>query len=133
MNTRRTTLLIAIILAVGTGWLTLTYLSGLKPANNAQRAVLIATQEIPARARITAEMVTKQMRPAQGVDPDAIADPSLAVGALALITIPNGGQITSSKVGTNVAAALPVRRAGDARGKHSGGSRQRRGRLGTAR
>ncbi len=49
------------------------------------------------------------MRPAQGVDPDAIADPSQAVGALALITIPNGGQITSSKVGTNVAAALPVR------------------------
>ncbi|HEX3458279.1 MAG TPA: Flp pilus assembly protein CpaB [Candidatus Baltobacteraceae bacterium] len=109
MNTRRTTLLIAIILAVGTGWLTLTYLSALKPANNAQRAVLVATQEIPARARITAEMVSKQMRPAQGVEPDAIADPSQAVGALALITIPNGGQITSSKVGTNVAAALPVR------------------------
>ncbi len=109
MNTRRTTLLIAIILAVGTGWLTLTYLSALKPANNTQRAVLVATQEIPARARITAEMVSKQMRPAQGVDPDAIADPSQAIGALALITIPNGGQITSSKVGTNVAAALPVR------------------------
>lgn len=109
MNTRRTTLLIAIILAVGTGWLTLTYLSALKPANNSQRAVLVATQEIPARARITAEMISKQMRPAQGVDPDAIADPSQAVGALALITIPNGGQITSSKVGTNVAAALPVR------------------------
>jgi len=109
VNTRRTTLLIAIILAVGTGWLTLTYLSALKPANNTQRAVLVATQEIPARARITAEMVSKQMRPAQGVDPDAIADPSQAIGALALITIPNGGQITSSKVGTNVAAALPVR------------------------
>jgi len=109
VNTRRTTLLIAIILAVGTGWLTLTYLSALKPANNAQRPVLVATQEIPARARITADMIGKQMRPAQGVDPDAIADPSQAVGSLALITIPNGGQITSSKVGTNVAAALPVR------------------------
>ena len=109
MNTRRTTLLIAIILAVGTGWLTLTYLSALKPANNAQRAVLVATQEIPARSRITAEMVAKQMRPAQGVEPDAMADPAQAVGSLALITIPNGGQITSSKIGTNVAAALPVR------------------------
>jgi len=109
VNTRRTTLLISIILAVGTGWLTLTYLSALKPANNSQRAVLVATQEIPARARITAEMVSKQMRPSQGVDPDAIADPAQAVGSLALITIPNGGQVTSSKIGTNVAIALPVR------------------------
>ncbi len=109
MNTRRTTLLIAIILAVGTGWLTLTYLSALKPANNAQRAVLVATQEIPARSRITAEMVAKQMRPAQGVEPDAVAEPAQAVGSLALITIPNGGQITASKIGTNVAQALPVR------------------------
>ena len=109
MNTRRTTLLIAIILAVGTGWLTLTYLSALKPANNAQRAVLVATQEIPARSRITAEMVSKQMRPAQGVEPDAVAEPAQAVGSLALITIPTGGQITSSKIGTNVAQALPVR------------------------
>jgi len=109
VNTRRTTLLIAIILAVGTGWLTLTYLSALKPASNAQRAVLVATQEIPARARITAEMVAKQTRPAQGVDPDAVSEPSQAVGSLALITIPAGSQITSSKIGTNVAQALPVR------------------------
>src|SRR5581483_372397 len=68
-----------------------------------------ATQEIPARGRITAAMVSKETRPAQGIEPDAIADPSQAVGSLALITIPAGGQITSSKVGTNVAQALPVR------------------------
>ncbi len=109
MNTRRTTLLIAIVLAVGTGWLTLTYLSGLKPANSAQRAVVVATQEIPARSRITGAMLSKQTRPSTGVDPDAIADPAQAVGSLALITIPAGGQITSSKIGTNVAFALPVR------------------------
>ena len=109
MNTRRTTLLIAIILAVGTGWLTLTYLSALRPANNAQRAVLVATQEIPARSRISAAMVSKQTRPSTGVDPDAIAEPAQAIGSLALITIPAGGQITSSKIGTNVAMALPVR------------------------
>lgn len=109
MNTRRTTLLIAIILAVGTGWLTLTYLSSLRPASNAERAVVVATQEIPARSRITAAMVSKQTRPSSGVDPDAVADPAQAVGSLALITIPAGGQITSSKIGTNVAFALPVR------------------------
>ena len=109
MNIRRTTLLIAIVLAVGTGWLTLTYLSSLRPPQNEQRAVLIATQEIPARSRITAAMFTKEQRPANAVQPDAIADPTQAVGSLALITIPNGSQLTASAIGTNVASALPVR------------------------
>lgn len=109
MNTRRTTLLIAIVLAVGTGWLTLTYLSSLRPPSNEQRAVLIATQEIPARSRITAAMFTKETRPVQAMQPDAIADPSQAVGSLTLITIPTGSQLTASAIGTNVASALPVR------------------------
>ena len=109
MNVRRTTLLIAIVLAVGTGWLTLTYLSALRPQANEQRAVLIASQEIPARERITATMFTKEMRPAQALQPDAIADPTQAVGSLALITIPSGSQLTASAIGTNVAFALPVR------------------------
>ena len=52
MNVRRTTLLIAIVLAVGTGWLTLTYLSSLRPAQSQQRQVLVATQDIPARTQI---------------------------------------------------------------------------------
>jgi pilus assembly protein CpaB len=109
VNIRRTTLLIAIVLAVGTGWLTLTYLSSLKPPSNEERAVLIASQEIPARASITAAMFTKEMRPAQALQPDALADPNAAVGSLALITIPAGSQLTASEIGTNVAFALPVR------------------------
>ncbi len=109
MNIRRTTLLIAIVLAVGTGWLTLTYLSSLRPPSSEQRPVLIATQEIPARGRITAAMFTKETRPVQAMQPDAISDPSQAVGSLALITIPVGSQLTASAIGTNVASALPVR------------------------
>jgi pilus assembly protein CpaB len=109
MNTRRTTLLIAIILAIGTGWLTLTYLSSLRPPPNQLRAVLVATQEIPARVHIAATMFQSEMRPAQSLEPDAISNPNQAVGALTLVTIPVGGQITLSKVGTNVALALPVR------------------------
>jgi pilus assembly protein CpaB len=109
VNIRRTTLLIAIVLAVGTGWLTLTYLSALKPPANEERAVLISAQEIPARARITPAMFTKEMRPAQSLEPDALADANQAVGSLALITIPSGSQLTASKIGTNVAFALPVR------------------------
>jgi pilus assembly protein CpaB len=109
MNVRRTTLLIAIVLAVGTGWLTLTYLSSLRPAQSQQRQVLVATQDIPARTQITAAMVRTETRSENTLEPDALADPSRAVGSLALITIPSGSQLTASKIGTNVAFALPVR------------------------
>lgn len=109
MNVRRTTLLIAIVLAVGTGWLTLTYLSSLRPAQNQPRQVLVATQDIPARTQITPAMFHSETRSASTLEPDAIADPARAVGSLALITIPAGSQLTASQIGTNVAFALPVR------------------------
>lgn len=109
MNIRRTTFLIAMILAVGTGWLTLTYLSSLHPGSSAERPVLITTQEIPARVKIADTMFTKEMRPSNTVQPDAIAEPNQAVGSLALITIPLGSELTASAIGTNVALALPVR------------------------
>ena len=109
MNTRRTTLLVAIILAVGTGWLTLTYLSSLRPPQSEQRAVLITTQEIAARDRITEAMFRTEMRPANTLEPNALASSNQAVGQLALITIPTGSQLTASEVGTAFAFALPVR------------------------
>ena len=111
MNVRRTTLLIAIVIAVGTGWITLTYLSALKPPSTEQRPVLIAAQEIPARERITSVMFVREMRPAPALEPDAIGNPNQAIGSLALITIPAGSQLTASQIGTNVASALPVRLA----------------------
>ena len=112
MNTRRTTLLIAVLLALGTGWLTLNYLSGLRTASQAAgqpRPVLVATQDIPARGTISASMVQVVQRPGSVVEPDALADPSKAVGTVALITIPNGSSITASKIGGTNNAALPVR------------------------
>lgn len=112
MNVRRTTLLIAVLLAVGTGWLTLNYLSSLKSqsvAAGAPRDVFIASADITARAPITAAMITKVSRPGTTVDPDAITDPKEIVGSLALITIPAGATITSSKIGKPANAALPVR------------------------
>jgi pilus assembly protein CpaB len=109
MNVRRTTLLIAIVLAVGTGWLTLSYLSSLRPAPNEQRRVLVATQDIPARVTITSAMYHLETRDSKTSQPDAISDPSRADGTLSLITIPAGSQITASDVGTNAESALPVR------------------------
>jgi len=109
MNIRRTTFLVAAILAVATGWLTLTYLSSLRPPSTQQRAVIVSTQEIAARERITDAMVAKQTRSTDSIQPDALSDPSQAVGSLALVTIPAGSQLTASTVGNNVAFALPVR------------------------
>jgi pilus assembly protein CpaB len=109
MNVRRTTLLVAIVLAVGTGWLTLTYLSSLKPAENAPRQVLITTQEIPAREHITSTMFSVQTRPSESLQPDTLSNPNQAVGSLALITIPVGSQLTASQIGINAPSALPVR------------------------
>lgn len=109
MNVRRTTLLIAIVLAVGTGLLTLVYLNSLRPQQSAPRQVLITSQDIPARMRITAAMVHVETRPASALQPDAISNPDQAVGSLALITIPAGSQLTNSAIGANVPSALPVR------------------------
>lgn len=112
MNIRRTTLLIAVLLAVGTGWLTLNYLSGVQSqsaASSQTREIIVAASEIPARAPITLAMLSRQSRPVSGIEPDAVTDPKQIVGSLALITIPAGSAITASKVGRPANAALPVR------------------------
>lgn len=112
MNGRRTTILVAVLLAIGTGWLTLNYLGQLQRQSQtagAPRPVVVAAVEIPARAPITRQMLSVVERPATAVDPDALTDERAIVGQLALITIPPGGTITSSKIGAPANAALPVR------------------------
>lgn len=112
MNTRRTTLIVAIVLAIGTGWLTLNYLSSLQRqtnANSAPRDVLIAAQDIPARVTITPQMLARVQRPTSAVDANALNDPRQAVGALTLITIPAGSSVTSAMIGHPTDVGLPVR------------------------
>jgi pilus assembly protein CpaB len=114
MNARRTTLLVALALAVITGWLTLTYLSNLQRQTNANTApvrVLVAAQEIPARVPITAAMLGTVPRPSNAVDPNAVTDPKQIIGALSLITIPAGAGITSAMVGHPSDVGLTVRLA----------------------
>jgi pilus assembly protein CpaB len=112
MNTRRTTLIVALVVAVLTGWLTLNYLSSIQRSsavNNQPTEILVAAQEIPARVPITAAMLAKATRPAAAVEPDALTDPTKVIGALSLITIPAGSTITLSKVGHPADVGLPVR------------------------
>ncbi|MHB8305422.1 MAG: hypothetical protein ACYDEU_05335, partial [Vulcanimicrobiaceae bacterium] len=83
MNTRRTTLLVAIILAIGTGWLTLNYISSVQHASVAGtqlKPTLVAAQQIPPRVRITAAMVKRALRPEAAIEPDALSQPQQAVG-----------------------------------------------------
>jgi pilus assembly protein CpaB len=112
MNTRRVTLLLAILLALGTGWLTLNYINGLKNstlANNTPRDVLVAAVDIPARTTITPNMLRATQLPTSAVERDALTAPGDASGQLSLITIPAGSQVTASKIGRPSDVGLPVR------------------------
>lgn len=112
MNTRRITLLIAVLLALVTGWLTLNYVRGVQESaavNTAPRSILVAATDIPARSTITPAMLARVTRPGSSVEPDAVGNAQTAVGALALITIPAGSTISASKIGRPSDAALPVR------------------------
>jgi pilus assembly protein CpaB len=114
MNTRRITLLLAILLAIGTGWLTLNYINSVRNAaleNNSPRQVVVAAIDIPARTTITPNMLRQTTLPASVVERDTIVNASAADGQLSLITIPAGSQITTSKVGRPEDVGLPVRLA----------------------
>lgn len=113
-NPRRTTLIVAGIVALAAGWLLLTYLSNLQKQANANSApvqVIVAAQEIPARVPITPAMLSRISRPSSAVDPNAVTDEKQIIGALSLITIPAGSSVTSSMIGHPNDVGLPVRLA----------------------
>lgn len=115
MNTRRITLIVAVLLAVGTGIITLRFLSSLNQQNQQQqqqvelKPIVIANRDIAARLKITPDMLTKTTRPANEVEPQALSDPKQAEGDIALITIPAGSTLTASKVGQPAEVGLTAR------------------------
>jgi len=112
LDRRSTTLIIAAILALGTGLLTFNYLTSIgrsRTAVVAPRPVLVAARDIPARVPITADMVTTVMRPGDAIDPDALNAPAMAVGKTAAVTMPTGSTITSSKILSAGAQTLDLR------------------------
>lgn len=115
MNARKITLVVAIVLAVGTGFLTLRYLSSLNAQAQARqqaaetRMIVVASRDIPVRTKITADMLTKTTRTASEVDPQALTDPKQAVGDTALVAMPQGATITSMKVGQPAEVGITVR------------------------
>jgi pilus assembly protein CpaB len=111
LDTRTIALSVAGVLALGTGVLTFNYLASVGHANApvAQRTVLVAAKAIPARATVTADMLTTAQRPSSAVDPDAFVVPASAVGAVAANDIPSGSQLTASKLLRAASAGFPAR------------------------
>ncbi|MGH7707591.1 MAG: Flp pilus assembly protein CpaB [Vulcanimicrobiaceae bacterium] len=117
MNTRRITLIVAVFLAIGTGILTLRYLSSVQQSQATQTPmqlvpVVIASRDIPARAKITPDMLTtvkKPSTPGEQQAIQAIGNANDAVGDIALISLPAGTTITQTNVGKPAEVGLAVR------------------------
>jgi len=115
VNTRRITLIVAVVLAVGTGVLLLRYLSGVNQQATTQQAavvlkpIVLASRTIAKGEKISADMLTKTQRPANEVEPDALGDPGQTKGDIAMITITAGSTITATKVGQPVELGITVR------------------------
>lgn len=111
LNKRTATILIAAVLALGTGLLMYSYLTSVShvASKAPMRSIVVALRDIPARSIIAASMVTTVDRPADSVDPDAEANATAVVGQMALISIPSGGTLSSSKIGQLQLGGLTVR------------------------
>lgn len=103
-------MIIAVVVAVAAGLLTVRYLTAVdrstQPAVVETKPVLIASVDIPARAKIAPEMLTKVTRPVTQVEPGALSDPHAAEGDLALVSIREGSTITDSEVGQPAAIGI---------------------------
>ncbi len=103
MNSRRITMIIAVVVAVAAGLLTVRYLTAVD--HSAQqtavvtRPVLIASADIRSREKITPEMLTKVVRPANQIEPGALSEPKDAEGDISLVSIREGSTITDSEIG----------------------------------
>jgi pilus assembly protein CpaB len=108
----RTTLLVALTLAAASGFLTLNYVSSVSRSEAAQaepqRGILVAAVDIPARATIDVSMLRRVPRPVSQIEPDAVIDAHKALGLLALVSLPAGSTITSSRIGRPQSIALAV-------------------------
>lgn len=102
-------LIVAIVLALLTGFLTWQFLATehrTTAERGASRNVIVAAQDIPARVRITPAMLTVATRQKASSEPDALVEPAQAIGGYSLISIPAGSTITASKIASTQSAAL---------------------------
>jgi len=113
VNARRVQLIVAVVLALGAGILTLRLLGTYAAQQQAAPAVapkdvLVATQDIQARAKISPDMFVKTQRPAEQAGAEPISDPKVISGDIALVAIPTNTIITSTIVGRPPESTLTV-------------------------
>jgi pilus assembly protein CpaB len=103
MNSRRITLIIAVVVAVAAGLLTIRYLDSVQPKSAPtvveMHTVVIASRDIRAHEKITPEMLTKVQKTPDQIEPGSLADPKAAEGDVSLISIPEGAPVTATKIG----------------------------------
>ncbi len=104
MNSRRITMIIAIVVALAAGLLTVRYLESVKeaatpPPTAETRDVVIASKDIRAHEKIVPEMLTKVQKTVDQIEPGSISDPKQAIGDVSLISIPEGAPVTTTKIG----------------------------------
>ena len=107
MKVNKRLLLVAIILGVITVFALNYYLSSLQNGDPTMIAgtqqltsVVVAESTIPQHTRITSEMITTENLPDNAVHPEALRDPSDAVGGISRSEIVRGEQVLSSRVAT---------------------------------
>jgi pilus assembly protein CpaB len=96
MSRRNITIAVVAFFAIGLGLVAYGVLLTPHKAEPAMRGIVVSAMNIPARAHVTAPMVTVTTRPADQVQSDALGNPSDAVGQVAAIDIPQGGVVTTS-------------------------------------
>jgi pilus assembly protein CpaB len=112
VNGRRITIIAAIALAAGSALLVLLFLLSFAQKNSPSATMTrtyVAARFIGAHTPLTAEMFRPELRPRDKVDPDVVTDLNTISGQIALIDIPAGAVLTSSRMGaamTNLGLAF---------------------------
>lgn len=92
-------IVIAALLSLATSGLVYNYLSGISTKPQADSAtVVIAKTNISPKTRITADMVQESQTPVTYIQPGAVGNAKLAIGALARDQIAAGEQITERRL-----------------------------------
>ena len=112
-RSNRTVLMLALLLGALSAILALVYMNGKgeSGAGGPTLPAVVAKGDIPARARITVEMLEIRKLPKDLVSPQAFSDPAKLVNQVTLYPIARGEQVLSGKVTAPGNLAVPGREA----------------------
>lgn len=98
MNRRVIIIIAALVLALGMGFILWGVLTAPRKVTPPPRNVVQTAMRVPLHAHITPVMLTVVQKPADQVDPAALANPSDAVGQIAMGDIPQGTPLTPGMI-----------------------------------